>query len=614
MKVSTKQNHGPPDPDSLAIFGCPVDKRNRPVPKGLLLNYPPNNGPGITFGVTSEPSREPIGMMEKAEGNAIVIGSVGAGKSFSIARQTLESSQHAIFALDVKGELSAAAIDAYKRGLIDRPPLVIDFMDPEGPSYDPFGPLRNGTAKDELAYMTQIGLSLFPDLPTEIAPFWTKAERNFTIAALFYFYRFGLSFSEALVEIHASTVSELCVKMRESGIPEVRYILGQLQTAKLEFLANIDAGVRSQVSLLATDPYITHLFRGSRENAHCVSWEDNLKDKNIFLRIPEEKIEPWGKAIVLIIQQLILQLMERPDMYTPAGKNMVPVLLLLDEFPRFGKLEKITESLATLRSKKVNFCLMIQSVAQLDRLYGKEQRQVIFDNCQFKVILRANDPETQMYLSDLIGTHVVPQRSISRQRDTHGNIIGYSEQIYETREHIVQPHELATLDDVIILSPYGMCRAEKIRPGEEIMDTELREGSTELALFSRINTDYLACHECDWKNKGAKIMSITEREKNAKKRMDEAIRQNQLRQRREEEEERRKDRRRNSQIGELVTKYFPSLKSIEPGTTAEENRCVFEKLEAFLFTLSIRDDLIEEVQNSAEDLLRDDSEGNWRQA
>ena len=146
------------------------------------------------------------------------------------------------------------------------------------------------------------------------------------------------------------------------------------------------------------------------------------------------------------------------------------------------------------------------------------------------------------------------------------------------------------------------------------MDTELREGSTELALFSRINTDYLACHECDWKNKGAKIMSITEREKNAKKRMDEAIRQNQLRQRKEEEEERRKDRRRNSQIGELVTKYFPSLKSIEPGTTAEENRCVFEKLEAFLFTLSIRDDLIEEVQNSAEDLLRDDSEGNWRQA
>ena len=77
---------------------------------------------------------------------------------------------------------------------------------------------------------------------------------------------------------------------------------------------------------------------------------------------------------------------------------------------------------------------------------------------------------------------------------------------------------------------------------------------------------------------------------------------------------RRKDRRRNSQIGELVTKYFPSLKSIEPGTTAEENRCVFEKLEAFLFTLSIRDDLIEEMQNSAEDLLRDDSEGNWRQA
>ena len=38
---------------------------------------------------------------------------------------------------------------------------------------------------------------------------------------------------------------------------------------------------------------------------------------------------------------------------------------------------------------------MIQSLAQLDKLYGEKERQIILDNCSYKVILGANDPETQ---------------------------------------------------------------------------------------------------------------------------------------------------------------------------------------------------------------------------
>ena len=145
----------------------------------------------------------------------------------------------------------------------------------------------------------------------------------------------------------------------------------------------------------------------------------------------------------------------------------------MDEFARFGKLEMITAALATLRSKNVNICLMIQSIAQLDRIYGEYDRRIIFDNCQFQAILRANDADTQKYLCELIGTRTSIQRSVSEHEDEFGDTTGYSRQISEIRDWVIQPHELATLDDVLLLTPYGSCQAKKYRPDDEEMSSKL---------------------------------------------------------------------------------------------------------------------------------------------
>ena len=104
--------------------------------------------------------------------------------------------------------------------------------------------------------------------------------------------------------------------------------------------------------------------------------------------------------------QLIRHLERRPEKYSAGGASNRQTLLLMDEFARFGKLPMITAAMATLRSKNVNICLMVQSVAQLDKIYGEHDRRIIFDNCQFQAILRANDADTQKYLCELVGTHI----------------------------------------------------------------------------------------------------------------------------------------------------------------------------------------------------------------
>ena len=82
-----------------------------------------------------------------------------------------------------------------------------------------------------------------------------------------------------------------------------------------------------------------------------------------------------------------------------------PILFLLDEFPRLGKIEEITDGLATLRGKKITICPIIQSLAQLDLIYGTAARRVIADNCAYKAILNATDVDSQEYFSKLVGTH-----------------------------------------------------------------------------------------------------------------------------------------------------------------------------------------------------------------
>ena len=63
--------------------------------------------------------------------------------------------------------------------------------------------------------------------------------------------------------------------------------------------------------------------------------------RGFSLRIPESKIDAWGGAINVMYSQLIRYLERRPDRHSHEGKEMTQILLLMDEFARFGKLERL---------------------------------------------------------------------------------------------------------------------------------------------------------------------------------------------------------------------------------------------------------------------------------
>ena len=105
------------------------------------------------------------------------------------------------------------------------------------------------------------------------------------------------------------------------------------------------------------------------------------------------------------------------------------------------------------------------------------------DNCSYKAILNVTDPESQRYFSDMIGSIDVMKKSISETVSaSHGENSGWSwgdvltpsdgksksrsksisASASVVREPIVFPHEMATLDDILLLTPKGFCRVNKL--------------------------------------------------------------------------------------------------------------------------------------------------------
>jgi type IV secretion system protein VirD4 len=218
----------------------------------------------------------------------------------------------------------------------------------------------------------------------------------------------------------------------------------------------IYAELSRHIILYVTDDDIEKSL--SKEN--CITPED-LEKKDIYIIIPEYLLDDWKNLLTLMISQFLTYFEKRKD------RISTPILFLLDEFARLGKIERMTNALATLRSKGITICLILQSLAQLDLIYGKETRSVMCDTCAYKAILSASDPDTQKMFSELVGTYDPLKPTYNRGKSNTIfplPSVGRYEGISFTPEpnrKIIKPEEFATLPDIVLLTPFGFFRVDK---------------------------------------------------------------------------------------------------------------------------------------------------------
>ena len=149
--------------------------------------------------------------------------------------------------------------------------------------------------------------------------------------------------------------------------------------------------------------------------------------------------------------------------FDPRGRFRVPVLLMLDEFPAFGRMATIEKGIAYMASYGMRFCIIAQSEAQLRGIYGREGAQVLVDNCASRIYFAPNAMEEAVAISNALGIRRVEQRTRSRAQGLLG---GRSVSMAEGERPLMRPQEVREIgaDRAIVLT--AGCRpilVQKIR-------------------------------------------------------------------------------------------------------------------------------------------------------
>lgn len=423
-------------------------------------------------------------------GPMAIISASGGGKTQGIVLPTLCRTYRDgnFFAVDLKGDL----LNKYTE---DNPSASVKVFSLRGESeysYDPFAYIRAAGEADLVSNMRELVNALLP-LPTNSKdPFWILSAREYLTGGLLYYYDMGSSFIDTIINIMITPPTELITKISKCRNPSIRSFvnnfLGDTDLSDSKLLMGICQEITNRLSVIASDSRITKALSPSEKQ---IQWAD-LETHNIFLSVPEDRLEQYSPIIAMMITQLIRSLERRHEKYSVKGRNQRRVLLMLDEFPRLGKLDVIALAVSTLRSKDVTLCLVFQSLAQLDAVYGGDIRKIVLDNCSYLAVLNVNDVESQRYFAERAGTKLVEKRSRSTNyvpkregsdptASVYKEAQGYSEQISETREYAIQPHEFATLKDVVFFTPSGYTQVKKSPYYQTDAVTKIRKGIGKIA-------------------------------------------------------------------------------------------------------------------------------------
>lgn len=167
-----------------------------------------------------------------------------------------------------------------------------------------------------------------------------------------------------------------------------------------------------------------------------------LKPTALFLQIPDEKETRHTLASMIILQaykSLVAKANTYPDLSLPRS-----VYFLLDEFGNLPRVHKLEQMITVGRSRKIWFALVVQSYAQLSKVYDEKSADIIKSNCNIQVFIGTTDLKTIEEFSKKCGNFSLVQRNVSFNTG-RGDDINSSASVKE--RPLIYPSELAKLNN-----------------------------------------------------------------------------------------------------------------------------------------------------------------------
>jgi len=135
---------------------------------------------------------------------------------------------------------------------------------------------------------------------------------------------------------------------------------------------------------------------------------------SLYLRVSPGALTRLAPVLRLLLEELLQ--VNAEGLPALPGEESVPVLLLLDEFPALGRIPALERAIAYMAGYGIRCCIVAQSEAQLQAVYGEVGARTLIENCAVRLHFAPRSSAEAAQLSAALGTVLVPQ--FTRQRST----------------------------------------------------------------------------------------------------------------------------------------------------------------------------------------------------
>ena len=379
--------------------------------------------------------------------NVLVVGGSGSGKTRFWLKPNLLQCHSSYVVTDPKGSIVVECGNALlKNGYKVRILNTINFK--KSMHYNPFSYVHS--EKDILKLVT----TLMTNTKGEGSggdPFWEKSERLLLTALIAY-----LHYEAPVEEQNFATLLEMLNTMQVSEDDEtyqnpVDLLFEDLGKKKPKSFAvrqyklyKLAAGKTAKSILISCGARLAPF--DIQELRDLTMYDelqlDTLGDKKtaLFLIISDTD-STFNFLISMIYSQLFNLLCDKADdVY--GGKLPVHVRCLIDECANIGQIPQLEKLVATIRSREISACLVLQTRSQLKAIY-KDNADTIVGNMDSQIFLGGSEPTTLKDLSEMLGKETIDAFNTS---DTRGNSPSYGTTFQKMGHELLSRDELAVLD------------------------------------------------------------------------------------------------------------------------------------------------------------------------
>ena len=293
-------------------------------------------------------------------------------------------------------------------------------------------------------------------------PFWDKAERLLLVSLIAY-----LHYEAPVEEQNFATLLEMLNTMQVSEDDEtyqnpVDLLFEDLGKKKPKSFAvrqyklyKLAAGKTAKSILISCGARLAPFdIQEVRDATMYDELElDKLGDrKTALFLIMSDTDSTFNFLISMIYTQLFNLLCDKADdVY--GGKLPIHVRCLIDECANIGQIPQLEKLVATIRSREISACLVLQARSQLKAIY-KDNADTIVGNMDSQIFLGGSEPTTLKELSEALGKETIDSYNNS---DTRGNSPSYGTTFQKMGHELMSRDELAVLDGgKRILQPRGV--------------------------------------------------------------------------------------------------------------------------------------------------------------